>query len=198
MAKFLTADLHFGDTRLSILGRPFEDANVFMNHVIDNYNSMVKEEDEVIFNGDVIYKDQLEYLPMISRMHGKKTLIRGNHDRWLTDEQLKPYFDVIIPDGEGIEFEVEGIPCFATHYPTRGRKDRFNLTAHVHSAWRYQLNMLNIGIDVHHFYPVNLNTIPKHLKSICEFYDQDVWCAYNDINSFYQGIRGKAGSYFQG
>jgi hypothetical protein len=56
--------------------------------------------------------------------------------------------------------------------------------------------MLNVGIDVHHFRPVNSNTIGFHFKAVCEFYDEDVWVAYNHINAEYLGIRGKKGRYF--
>ena len=197
MFKFLTADLHFGDERLAILGRPFSNVEEFMENVINNYNKMVSKDDDVLFVGDAVHKDKTKYLPWLSYMNGKKTLIRGNHDKWLTDEELKPYFDVIIQDGSGIEFEVDGIPCYATHYPTSGVINRFNLVGHIHSAWRYQLNMFNVGIDANHFLPINLETIPKHLKAICEYYDEDVWVAYDKINSNYLGVRGKKGRYFQ-
>ena len=57
--------------------------------------------------------------------------------------------------------------------------------------------MLNIGVDVHHFRPVNLDKIPFHYKAICEYYDQDVWVGYSPINEVYKGMRGKEGSYFK-
>jgi hypothetical protein len=66
----------------------------------------------------------------------------------------------------------------------------------VHGAYKYQLNLLNVCVDVHHFRPVNLKTIPFHFKAICEYYDQDVWIAYNPINEIYKGIRGKNSSYY--
>jgi hypothetical protein len=36
--------------------------------------------------------------------NGKKTLVRGNHDRVFSDDDLKPYFHTIIPDGGGFYF----------------------------------------------------------------------------------------------
>jgi hypothetical protein len=96
-----------------------------------------------------------------------------------------------------MELTVDGIKCYATHYPTQGRKDRFNLVGHIHGGWKYCLNSLNIGVDVHHFRPVNLKSIPFHYKAICEYYDEDMWAAYNDINAAYIGKRGKKGTYFR-
>ena len=128
--------------------------------------------------------------------NGNKILIRGNHDRVFTDEQLKPYFQEIIPEGDGIEMVIEGVPCYMNHYPTRGKIDKFNLVGHIHTAWKYQLNSFNVGIDVNHFLPVNLKSIPFHLTAISNYYDQDVWTAYLDINASYKTTRGKAGTYF--
>lgn len=197
MAKFITSDFHLGETRLQILGRPFNTTMDMISTLMRNHNSIVNEEDEVIIVGDVCYKEVPEYLKYLAGFNGKKTLIRGNHDRGITDEEFLKYFEKVIPDGDGLELEIEGIPCYATHYPTCGRKDRFTLCAHIHHAWRYQLNMFNIGVDSNHFLPVNLETIPFHFKAITEFYDEDVWCAYNEINSEYRGKRGKNGSYFK-
>ena len=95
-----------------------------------------------------------------------------------------------------VRLEVEGIECYATHYPTRGKWNEFNLVGHIHSAWKYQLNMFNIGVDANHFYPVDLETVPFHISAISGFYDQDVWVAYNEINKFYENKRGKSGSRF--
>jgi calcineurin-like phosphoesterase family protein len=114
-----------------------------------------------------------------------------------TDEQLSPYFHTIVPEGQGIEMDIGGIPCYITHYPTETKIDRFNLVGHIHGAWKYQLNMLNIGVDVHHFHPVNLDTIPFHYKAVCEFYDNDVWVAYDPINASHRTARGKKNSYFR-
>jgi hypothetical protein len=55
-----------------------------------------------------------EYLNQVSRFNGTKILIRGNHDRVFTDEQLQPYFEQIIPEGDGIELNFYGIECYAT------------------------------------------------------------------------------------
>jgi hypothetical protein len=88
------------------------------------------------------------------------------------------------------------IPCYFTHYPTTGREDRFNIVGHIHATWKYQLNSLNVGVDVHHFRPVEASTIPFHKTAIEKFYDQDVWVAYNPINANYRNVRGKPGSYF--
>jgi len=183
---------------MKILGRPFDSAYVMIAKLIKLHNSVVKPDDEVIFVGDVCCNKTLDKIDQVAKFNGKKTLIRGNHDIELSDEVLSKYFDRVIPNGEGLNIQVGDIPCYATHYPTSGVKDRLCLVGHVHAAWKYQLNMFNIGVDANHFYPVDLSTIPSHLEAITKFYDSDVWVAYNEINTEYRDKRGKKSKYFKG
>ena len=196
MKTWLTADWHLGEDRFELMGRPFTSSLDHIGHLINEHNALVAADDLVYVVGDACYQKSPESLKYVSQFNGKKILIRGNHDKVFTDDQLAPYFTAVVDEGQGVETEVDGIPCYITHYPTEGRVDRFNLVGHIHAAWKYQLNMFNVGIDANHFLPVNIKTIPNHFKAICEFYDEDVWCAYNKINAQYAGKRGKKGRYF--
>lgn len=197
MKTWITADWHLGENRFELMGRPFLTTEEMINTLADNYNRLVAPDDVVYVVGDVCYQKTPNYLPFAYKFNGKKILVRGNHDRGFTDDDFSAYFEEIIPEGRGIELDVEGIPCYITHYPSEGRNDRFNLVGHIHSAWKYQLNSLNIGVDVNHFRPVSLEKIPFHFKAICEFYDEDVWVGYKNINADFLGKRGKKGSYFK-
>lgn len=196
MNTWLTADWHLGEDRFELMGRPFITQQQMINHLVFEHNALVEPDDTVIVNGDVCYQKTPEFLPHVKRFNGRKILIRGNHDRVFTDEQLAPYFEQIFKEGDGYPMFIKDIPCYITHYPTEGLPHLFNLVGHIHAAWKYQLNSFNVGVDVNHFRPVNIDTIPFHLKAISEFYDNDVWVAYNEINSSYVGKRGKKGTYF--
>ena len=90
-----------------------------LEKLVELHNLMVKPEDRVIIVGDVCNKDTPEQIKNVELFNGRKILIRGNHDVNLTDSDLKDYFEEVIPDGDGIELEVDGLKCYATHYPTR-------------------------------------------------------------------------------
>ncbi len=196
---WLCADWHLGETRMSLMMRPHKDANDMLWHFVDMHNSRVSPNDTVIVVGDAVFRDaDPKTLSSIELFTGRKTLIRGNHDEAFTDDQLKPYFERIIPHGHGLELEVGGIPCFATHYPILGRKDRFNLVGHVHGAWKFQLNALNVGVDANHFRPYSLDEIPGIFEAINKHYDNDVWAGYFESNAQFVGKRGKEGSYWKG
>ena len=193
---FLSADHHLGESRMNIMHRPFRSPEEMINILLINHNEIVQSNDIVYHLGDVCYQKTPHYLSNINDFNGRKILIRGNHDRVFTDDELSPYFEQIIAEGDGIEQDIQDIPCYLTHYPSCGRSDRFNLVGHVHSAWKYQLNMMNVGVDVHHFRPIDITTIPFHFEAICKYYDEDVWVAYNPINQQYLGQRGKSGTYY--
>jgi len=195
---WLTSDYHLGENRFELMGRPFTTQQEMVDVLIQNHNAVVSPDDEVLVVGDVCYQKTPEFLPWVAKFNGRKTLFRGNHDVVFTDEQLAPYFAEIVPEGHGKTYKFGDIDCWVTHYPTRGQQHLFNLVGHIHAAYKYQLNMLNIGVDVHHFRPVNSESIKFHYDAICKFYDNDVWVAYNPINSNFQGLRGKNSTYFQG
>lgn len=197
MKTWLTSDWHLGENRLGIMQRPFESDMDMVEGLIERHNAVVKPKDRVIIVGDVVYQKRPEFIEFVSKFNGIKTLVRGNHDRVFSDSDLEPYFEEIIPDGEGMFIKIHNISCYITHYPTRSIVSSFNLVGHIHSSWKVQLNMLNVGVDVHHFKPVPLTKVPFYLKAIRTFYDDDVWVCDHEANAFYKGKRGKEGSYFK-
>lgn len=201
--KFIVADWHIGEDRFELMGRPFTTVDEHIDHLVTEHNKLVTPEDFVYVVGDVCYQKSPEFLPHVSRFNGTKILFRGNHDRVFTDEQLEPYFKQIVPEGQGLAITVDAgepsqnIPCYITHYPSEGVKDRFNLVGHIHAAWKYQLNMFNVGIDANHFRPTDMDKIPFHFNAVAKFYDADVWVCYNEINTAHREYRGKKDTYFR-
>lgn len=197
MNKWITSDWHLGENRFDLMGRPFKSTYDHNNAIVYNHNSVVSPQDIVYVVGDAVYQNAPEYLALVSRFNGRKILIRGNHDKVFSDEQLKQYFEQIVPDGEGLDLNIDGIDCYLTHYPSTSKKDKFNLVGHIHGAWKFQLNMVNIGVDANYFYPTNFTRIPFYFNTIKNHYDEDVWVAYNEINNqYFRNGRGKQSSYF--
>jgi calcineurin-like phosphoesterase family protein len=206
---WVSADWHLGEDRFKIMQRPFSTAEEMVETLLERHNKLVKPEDTVIVNGDVCYQKAPEWLPWVAKFNGQKILIRGNHDRVFSDTDLVPYFSIIVPEGDGkmltsidsnvaVAYDATNteIPLWITHYPSRAKDDAFNLVGHIHGAWKYQLNSLNVGVDVHNFAPVNVKDVPFFFQAITKFYDDDVWAAYHPSNEKYRTSRGVRGSYF--
>jgi calcineurin-like phosphoesterase family protein len=194
---WITSDHHLGEDRWDLMGRPgFKDAQHMVDVFVEYHNELVSPEDVVYFVGDVINQKTPEFLPQVSRFNGKKVLLRGNHDRIFSDEDLKPYFEKIYPENDGMLLIVDGIKCWIQHYPTESKEDFFNLVGHIHSAWKYQINAFNVGVDCNHYRPHNVHeAIPFSYKAISEFYDRDVWIANHESQKNWYKTRGKKSRY---
>jgi calcineurin-like phosphoesterase family protein len=193
--RWLVADWHFGERRLNMMCRPFSSTEEHDRALINNHNRCVKPDDVVLCVGDVTSIDAPHCLPLVGQLNGTKILIRGNHDEPHSDSDLREYFAFVIGNGEGLKFEYENIPLFATHYPTQGLQDRFNIVGHVHGAWRFQLNMLNVGVDNFGFAPCDISRVPMLMDAISNHYDRDVWVAYEEVNAAYRDVRGRKTRY---
>jgi len=195
MNIWFTSDWHFGENRFNILQRPFTDPEEHCEILVKNYNSLVKEEDLVYVLGDVFYEksDVNHYEKYLRKLNGRKTLIKGNHDRKIKNEVFSKYFNKIVEDGEGIDVEILGEKFYLTHYPSTGKLDIFNLVGHVHAAWKVQTNCLNVGVDVNFLYPMPLTTISFYKNAVMNFYDSDTFAAYLPVNNNFKSRAAKPG-----
>jgi calcineurin-like phosphoesterase family protein len=198
MAIFLTADWHLGATDIRLLGRPFLDTFDMGSSILREHNRIVAPGDTVYMLGDVIHKgaDVPTLAPLLDVFNGNLVLVRGNHDDHspAAMRELERYFVEVIPEGDGVELNIDGLACWLTHYPVRSRTDRFNLVGHIHDRWKVQKNMLNVGVDVHHFRPVSERDVRFYFDAICGFYDEDVWVADHPANAVHHD-RGAPGTY---
>lgn len=194
MTTFFTADWHLGASDMWLMGRPFVDRTDMYTRILAEHNSVVNNGDTVYVLGDVLHEGDLGLLPLFDEFNGDLVLVRGNHDRRLSSYFISRYFVDAVDEGAGIELDVDGLPCWLTHYPTQARADRFNLVGHIHDRWKVQKNMLNVGVDVHHFQPVSEDRVGFYRRAIRDFYDQDVWVADHPANTAHDD-RGAPGTY---
>jgi len=193
---FFISDTHFGDDRFQIMNRPFSSLDEMHNLIKTNWNKVIGKEDLVFHLGDVCYSKRQDLLPMVNELNGEKHLIIGNHDVAEKEEFLK-YFKTINENLEiNVKYEDKEYNIMLNHYPSLGVADKFNLVAHVHSVFKVQKNMINVGVDVNHFRPYSFKDIVFVMNAINSFYDQDAWVAYSEANTAHMS-RGKPGNYYK-
>lgn len=80
---YFTSDLHLGhQNALRLCNRPFQDVDEMNRTLIQNWNQFVKKNDFIYILGDLTMKLSLdEANQMISKLNGRKILVRGNHDK---------------------------------------------------------------------------------------------------------------------
>lgn len=79
---WFTADAHLGHRAIPELAdRPFADSDEMDAAIVDAWNQMIRPHDMVWCLGDMAMGDIDRSLELVHRLHGRKHLISGNHDR---------------------------------------------------------------------------------------------------------------------
>lgn len=128
MKTFLISDTHLNHANIATYcDRP---AN-FTELILKRWNERVRPEDTVIHLGDVAIGPRTLMEPQIRALHGRKILIRGNHDRhgscsWWMDH--------------GFDFACDGMRfknCWLSHEPENSRPGGcdLNVHGHLHNIW---------------------------------------------------------------
>ena len=79
---YLISDHHFGHKPIiDYEARPFADVEEMNRVMIERWNSVVKQEDQVFHLGDFSFLNQEDTAAIVNQLNGYKILILGNHDR---------------------------------------------------------------------------------------------------------------------
>lgn len=151
----------------------------FINEMIKRYNSVVTENDVVYMVGDIfcgfnqmkkaynLKRTEKEYAKAImSKLPGKKILIRGNHDR----KSDSWYKDIGFADVQVIE-EVDGF--LVAHYPIC-EKYIYDINENYRPYFKEALALKqqhNIPVIHGHIHSNKLYGCPNHFNVSCEVLD---------------------------
>ena len=171
---YFTADNHFYHGNIiQSCDRPFKNKDEMNKVMIERWNSCVTQDDDVYILGDFLYRGTgREANIILSKLKGRKYLIKGNHDNYLSDtafnfgafEWIKEYH---VLKYEGRLFVLFHFPMLTWH---QSHRNSIHLYGHVHnSASKYPdfaekvkilgRKAINVGVDVHDFYPVSIKRI---------------------------------------
>lgn len=138
---FFTSDTHFShDNMVKFIDydgsrvRPFDTAEECDELMIQNWNKVVKPNDKVYFLGDLAF-NRNKADKILSRLLGRKCMIRGNHDNFKLNWYALWFYDV-----RGC-YNLESY--LLTHIPVHAdSKARFkmNVHGHLHKGLVYQHN----------------------------------------------------------
>ncbi len=175
---WFTSDLHFGHDREFIYNpRGFENVGDMNAAIVERYNSIVQDNDEVYILGDlVVGQNKPDSFELINQLKGKKIIIRGNHD---SNARIKIYQDKLsIPVFDAKYLKIDGYNLFLSHYPTlAGNCDgdkplkarTICLCGHYHTENRFTSmegdNLIyHVELDAHNCYPVSFDTIISDIE----------------------------------
>jgi calcineurin-like phosphoesterase family protein len=172
---WFSADQHFGHANIiRHCDRPFSDVATMDAVLIERWNAVVGEQDEVWCLGDFAMKiDQAVAITPL--LKGRKRLIAGNHDNCLGDSESKQLRrDALMNAGwETIDefgmIKLDGYSVLLAHLPYAGEEDIYPcrnlkrpvdngswlLHGHIHNHWIQKQRMINVGVDVWDFAPIS-------------------------------------------
>ena len=191
MSIWFCSDQHLGHARIiELCHRPFSSVTEMNETIIKRHNTLVAPDDTVYFLGDVCMGQLADSLPLVAKMHGKKILITGNHDRpspcypHKTDEiraewgrKYSEYFSEIhtelalsLPNGGSVL--LHHFPYADPGYTDHAYEGRFQsfqpknngdwlIHGHIHDTWMVKDKQINVGVDVWDFLPVPYESIMR-------------------------------------
>lgn len=173
---FLTSDTHFN--HLNILAyepvsRPFANVEEMNEVIIERWNSVVSPEDEVYHLGDFFMGKLTDIKPILNRLNGKITLIRGNHDQ---NNRIKIFKENNI-EVKNIEYiQYKGKYFILCHFPITNEEftkmivsdngEIITLYGHVHSnAPKGFVNgTYHVGMDTNNLTPISIQQIWEEIE----------------------------------
>lgn len=160
---WVVSDTHFGhDNIISYCNRPFANAEIMDENLIENWNNVVKDGDIVYHLGDVYFG--VNGRDALSKLKGRKRLILGNHDDG-KDQFLQKSFQKIAVWRMFPEFGL-----LLTHVPVHESslerweagelKSKFiNVHGHIHDKDSPSEFHRNVSVEKINYTPINIEEL---------------------------------------
>lgn len=167
---YFTADHHmFHKNILKHCNRPFETIEEMNEKLIENWNGIIKKDNDVYYLGDFFITNKAnKMIDVLSRLNGNIHLIKGNHDNIILKKKLHGYFKSI-QDYKELNFE--GRKYVLCHFPILSfngmHRGSYHLHGHSHGSINYlniNIPRLDVGVDCHNYTPISLEQVNDLLK----------------------------------
>lgn len=178
---FVTSDLHFNHSREFLFApRGFSSVAEMNEAIIERFNSIVSDEDDLYILGDLCLGGGGEEIlaanmALIERLNGRLHIILGNHD---TPARIKMYAlcknVVDIKYADMIHYR--HYHFYLSHFPTLTanlEKESLHqcticLYGHTHQQSNFYNDipfMYHVGVDSHNCYPILLDDAIEEMKA---------------------------------
>jgi len=175
---------YFHNNIIKYCDRPFTDIQHMNEQMIQNYNSVVRSTDIVLWLGDCFFtRNQESRKNIVQRLNGRKVLLRGNHDDKASDLM---FYDMGFCGIYRSDFfgEIGTYAVRYSHYPyfdpnekdlrysDRRPQREIGVTlvhGHTHEKNRItQDKQIHVGVDAWNYTPAPYDDVLELLKQIRE------------------------------
>jgi calcineurin-like phosphoesterase family protein len=175
MSKWFISDTHFGHANIiKYSQRPFKDVDEMNEMMIQEWNKLVKPEDEVYHNGDFAFMTYDKFRVLSWRLNGRIYLQLGNHDSMIIQHRtdlLKQGKIVSIENYR--ELKTAGNPMIVLfHYGQRvwnkSHHGSIHLYGHSHGSLPPHGLSVDAGVDckeiTSEYRPVHLDEVLAYMS----------------------------------
>lgn len=174
---YFSSDLHFNhDKEFLYKPRGFNSVDAMNMAIVNNWNSIVKDEDEVYILGDLMLGDNKAGMSFLKLLKGKLHIIIGNHD---TEPRIELYktLENVVEVCYATQLKYKKAYFFLCHYPVMTAnfddqkswaKHLINLFGHTHQKEKFYNNnpyMYSVGLDAHNNFPVSIEQVIEDIKN---------------------------------
>lgn len=188
---WFTSDLHlYHKNIIKLCNRPFADVEEMSNTLVENWNSVVKEDDLVFNLGDFCWSEcSIVWSKLIDKLNGRQILIKGNHDHPKTLQKLSDKYSLIEVWKPGSNFPIKnlnklfmireslevrhnGERFLLNHYPQAHYVGQYHsvrqIFGHTHEkSCAYSPNHYNVCVERNLYRPVSLEEVGMLLTMQC-------------------------------
>ena len=172
---YFTSDLHLNHNRGFIYEpRGFHSVEEMNEAIINLWNKIVTDDDDVYLLGDVMLGDTQLGIELFKRLKGKIHIVLGNHD---TDNRVELYRTLpnVVEVALALKIKYNGYHILMTHYPCFSgslhheslKKTTCNFYGHTHQNTNFYQDipfMYHVGVDSHNCTPISIDDILKEME----------------------------------
>jgi calcineurin-like phosphoesterase family protein len=148
--------------------------------MVDQWNSVVTEHDEVFFVGDFSFTSAERTVQLLDELRGTKHLIIGNHDKGRSKGFWNKFF-VTVEESRRIFIEPIGTSINLCHYPTFGpQAPQLLIHGHSHNyrplittyATTRQL-LINVSVECIEYTPISEDKISVFIEQHEQYFKEN-------------------------
>jgi calcineurin-like phosphoesterase family protein len=168
---YFISDTHFHHSKvIDYSRRPYSSVEEMNQSLIDNWNKIVKPNDEIYHLGDFGFGNANSLQKIINSLNGKKHLILGNHDTNTRDVFNTNFFSSV-QNYKEIKINKQLLVLF--HYGQRvwnkSHYGSIHLYGHSHGTLPPHGRSVDVGVDckeiTNEYRPVHLNEILSYMNN---------------------------------
>lgn len=185
---FFTSDLHFGHRNvISFCNRPFINEKDMGSKLIENWNSVVGENDIIFVLGDTFwFNDSRAIKKVLNSLNGEIYILPGNHDDFssyhrVNNPKIHLCEDIAVLwlESEDNRWSKKIIEIWMSHYPMmtwpHREKGAYQCFGHIHSKiggrngdmdqdLPLHWNQVDVGCDFWDYKPVSLEHLLMYMQ----------------------------------